>query len=79
MFEALNINAVKNDSVITTFEQAVQIYKLNNNEQRAYSIALLMNSINRLPYCSGSQVDIPSTLAPYFTVLAAFAACLRTP
>lgn len=42
-------------------------------------MALLMNSMNRLPYCSGSQVDIPSTLAPYLTVLAAFAACLRTP
>ncbi|KYN00194.1 hypothetical protein ALC62_09074 [Cyphomyrmex costatus] len=40
-------------------------------------MALLINSMNRLPYCSGSQVDIPSTLAPYLTVFAAFAACLR--
>lgn len=42
-------------------------------------MALLMNSINRLPYCSGSQVEIPSTLEPYLTVLAALAACFLTP
>lgn len=42
---------------------------------RIYSIALSMNSINRFAYCSGSQVEMPSTLLPYLTVFAAFAAC----
>lgn len=43
-------------------------------EEVIHSIALSMNSIKRLAYCSGSHVDIPSTLLPYFTVFAAFAA-----
>lgn len=42
--------------------------------QRAYAMALLINSINLLAYCSGSHVEIPSTLLPYLTVLAALAA-----
>lgn len=37
------------------------------------------NSIKRLPYCSGSHVDMPSTFDPCFNVLAAFAACFFTP
>lgn len=37
-------------------------------------MALSMNSRNLLAYCSGSQVEIPSTLLPYFTVFAALAA-----
>lgn len=37
------------------------------------------NSIKRLPYCSGSHVDMPSTFDPCFNVLAALAACFLTP
>jgi hypothetical protein len=38
----------------------------------SYSIASLMKARNRLAYWSGSTVEIPSTLAPYFTVFAAY-------
>lgn len=48
-------------------------------EAAHHSMALDRNSINLLPYCSGSHVDMPSTFEPYFTVFAAFAACFFTP
>jgi hypothetical protein len=35
-------------------------------------MASLMKARKRLAYWSGSTVEIPSTLAPYFTVLAAW-------
>ena len=38
-----------------------------------------MNAINLLAYCSGSAVEIPSTLDPYLTVFAALAVIFLTP
>ena len=38
-----------------------------------------MKARNLLAYWSGSAVEIPSTLAPYFTVFAALAVIFFTP
>ena len=38
-----------------------------------------MNAMNLLAYCSGSAVEIPSTLDPYLTVFAALAVIFLTP
>lgn len=46
---------------------------------KIYSIASLINARKRLAYCSGPTVEIPSTLDPYLTVLAAFATTFFAP
>ena len=44
-----------------------------------HSIAFEINSRNLSAYCSGSTVEMPSTLDPYLTVFATLAACFLTP
>jgi len=44
-----------------------------------YSMASSMNARNLLAYWSGSAVEMPSTLEPYFTVFAALAVIFLTP
>ena len=62
-----------------TLPRVLGSYTNLSNASSSHSIASPINARNLLAYCSGSQVEIPSTLPPYLTVLAALAVIFFTP
>ncbi len=66
-------------SILHTEHRRQTLIGRGRRRKFVHSIALPMNSRNLLAYWSGSCVLMPSTLEPYLTVLATFAACFFTP